>query len=460
MSSTSAPHLGDDTGPIVVSSSSEWPTSISELVKGVPMTESERTSNFAASEMRMWWREGTGNTAYRKVAVLLVKWAEDLDQLNCSDEVRSLDELFRKSFRYHTKIVQLHNEYNVNLQLHSAFVEFLKEHDGPNNLIIVYYTGHGSQNVRTGQLVLLPTNRVVDARRSKQSPNAALAAWEEVEIHLMHNAKCDALSILDCCFAGDVHKSVFQEDDRTYQLLSAAGKGKMTRAPGPESFTRALIKSLSQLQQEHGEKPFTTLQLQARIQSQPERQNNPPFLWHRLHRYENLIFLAPLTEQSAQTLSNVGKPSRAFLTLRVALEEETLDKDQVVTLGSKLTKAAKSSGAHVRRVDLVNFSVSSRKRSLLQVVRNIALPFVRFKRGLKRDLNLFQSDSYTVQLPTTRTSHSVSPPDKVSSPHRISEGSAEQAHSGHAPQLSPRELGKRNRSPIPRQANKRRRHST
>ncbi|KAL9071887.1 MAG: hypothetical protein Q9157_005313 [Trypethelium eluteriae] len=452
MPSTCAPHLGDDTGPIVVSSSSKWPTTISEMVKGEPMTESERISNFAASEMHLWWREGSGNTAYRKVAVLLIKWAEDLDQLNCSDEVRSLDELFRKSFRYHTKIVQLHDEYNVNLQLHSAFVEFLKEHDGPNNLIIVYYTGHGSQNVRTGQLVLLP--------RSKRSPNPALAAWEEVEIHLMHNAKCDALSILDCCFAGDVHKSGFQEDDRTYQLLSAAGKGKPTRGPGPESFTEALIKSLSQLQKEHGDTPFTTLALRARIQSQPERQNNPPFLWHRLHRYERPICLAPLTEQSAQTLPNVGKPSRAFLTLRVALEEETLDKHQVVTLASNLTKAAKSSEAHVRRVDLVNFSISSRKRSLLQVVRNIALPFVRFKRGLKRDLNPFQGDSYTVQLPTTLTSQSVSPPDKVSSPHRISEGSAKQVQSIHPPQVSPRTFMKRNRSPASGQANKRRRHST
>ena len=232
----------------------------------------------------------------------------------------------------------------------------------------------------------------------------------------------------------------------------------MTGRPGPKSFTTALIKSLSQLQEEYGDRPFTTLQLQERIQRQPERRDNPPFLWHRLHRYERPICLAPLTEQSERALPNIGRPSRGFLTLRVALEEETLNKDQVTALGSKITKAAKSSGAQVRRVDLVSFSVSTRKRSLLQIVRNTALPFVRFKLGLKSDVSPVQTSPDAMQLPTTPVSQSDSALDKTSPPRRMSESRTEQVQSDHAPQLlSTRNFRKTNRPPATEPTNKRRR---
>ena len=76
--------------PTVVSSSGQQPTSIDELAQEDLLSDSERTSNLAASEMQLWWREGTGYSGYSNVAVLLIKWADHLDQLDCGDEVSSM----------------------------------------------------------------------------------------------------------------------------------------------------------------------------------------------------------------------------------------------------------------------------------------------------------------------------------------------------------------------------------
>ena len=298
----------------------------------------------------------------------------------------------------------------------------------------------------------------MDTGHSPQNSIPLHAVWEEAEVHIMKNARCDALSILDCCFAGDVQKGGLEGDDRTYQLLSAAGKDRTTKGPGPKSFTTALITSLSQLQSECGNKPFTTLQLQERISNQRDRRDNPSVLWHRLHRYERPIFLAPLTEQSVQAHPNIGAPSRAFLTLRVALEEETLNKDQVVALGARINKAAKSSGAHVRRVDLVSFSVSARKRSLFQIVRTAAIPTIRFMRSLKSETSAIEIDPDAAQLPTTPISRAESPTKKTSLQHGTLESSFGQVQSNHPPQLSSMwNLRKRNRSSTPESTTKKRR---
>ncbi|KAI9683741.1 MAG: Phosphatidylinositol-4-phosphate 5-kinase [Bathelium mastoideum] len=460
MQATSLPRLGDDPESRVGSSSGQWPISISELAQAEPMSDSERKSNLAASEMHLWWREGSGYSGYRHVAVLLIRWAEELDQLKCGDEARRLDGLFQNTFGYYTDTVELHDKHNANLQLHSAIVDFVKKHDGPNNLIIVYYTGHGSHKIKTGDLILHPTNLVTKTENSTQGLSSTYALWQQVEVHLMHNAKCDALSILDCCFAGDVHKDGLDDDDRTYQLLSAAGKGKTTRRPGPASFTTALIKSLSQLQKKYGNKPFTTLQLLEHIQDQPERRDNPPFLWHRLHRYERPIFLAPLTEQSEKAFPMVGEPSRAFLTLRVALEQETLNKPQVIALAEKITKAAKSTNARVRRVDLVSFSVSTRRRTLLQMIRSKAIPIVRLLRGGESKVRPTQTVLETAQPSTSPITESDSPPDIISPPRGIPSNANEQVQSEHGPQSTVSQRSrKRTGSPAPGPKSKTRRRS-
>ena len=59
-------------------------------------------------------------------------------------QVRKLDELFQQRFHYKTKTVELPAADNLDLELMLAVGQFVYKHDGPHNLLIVYYTGHAS----------------------------------------------------------------------------------------------------------------------------------------------------------------------------------------------------------------------------------------------------------------------------------------------------------------------------
>jgi hypothetical protein len=213
------------------------------------------------------------------------------------------------------------------------------------------------------------TNKVPDLASTTGNKFPVRAIWEDLEKHLMDDATCDVLSILDCCFAGDIHKGGNAQEARTYQLLSATGPGRKTRSPGPESFTTSLIECLSELMEEYNNIPFTVAHLCDRMrQKKPE---NPPQLWDRLYKHERMIFLVPQTVVLGKPAPLPFKPSAAFLTLRVALSEDGLVEEQVKTMGKMITKAAKESCPTVRRVDLVRYSVSTNKWSKLKKIHGV-----------------------------------------------------------------------------------------
>lgn len=84
---TAMSHPDELTVPVVVSSSGQWPQAIGEFSQLDAVSDSEHETNLATSNMHLWWRAGSGMSGYRHVAVLLVKWAENLDELKCGDEV-------------------------------------------------------------------------------------------------------------------------------------------------------------------------------------------------------------------------------------------------------------------------------------------------------------------------------------------------------------------------------------
>jgi hypothetical protein len=53
--------------------------------------EEQRESDSATADLHLWWKEGSekgGHTnTYVNVAVLLIRWQENLDELRCADEV-------------------------------------------------------------------------------------------------------------------------------------------------------------------------------------------------------------------------------------------------------------------------------------------------------------------------------------------------------------------------------------
>ena len=62
--------------------------------------------------------------------------------------------MFKQRFGYITEIIELNNTKKPQLQLNLGVSNFVYKHNGPHNLLIVYYTGHASYNEKEEQLVL------------------------------------------------------------------------------------------------------------------------------------------------------------------------------------------------------------------------------------------------------------------------------------------------------------------
>lgn len=215
----------------------------------------------------------------------------------------------------------------------SAFVE---THDGPNNLMIVYYTGHGVYREDAKHLEL----RGSINPRKRGFQNDARANWNKAEESLISDdIEGDVLTILDTCYSSNLQKSG-KEDTRTFELLSACAFDTTTASPGPNSFTRALIDALKELQNEYKDRSFTTFHLNQRILLNPKRRDTPSQLWFRLQHHERHIRLAPLkSEKERLRKPSLRRPPRGYLTLRFALRDDMLNQQQIEFLTKNLSNA-------------------------------------------------------------------------------------------------------------------------
>ena len=118
-----------------------------------------------ASQYRVLWSslmdkgKYVASTRYHKAEVLLLCWDEK-DSATMK-EVDDLKTVFEVKFGYHTTIAKLSRETlepeGPKLQVHVNFevARFVKEHNEPNNLLIIYYAGHDKPGTRYGDLKLL-----------------------------------------------------------------------------------------------------------------------------------------------------------------------------------------------------------------------------------------------------------------------------------------------------------------
>jgi hypothetical protein len=60
-------------------------------------------------------------------------------------QVERLEKIFTKRFNYGCSIAELRNKRNPQLELNHVIDGHVMKHDGDENLLIVYYTGHGAQ---------------------------------------------------------------------------------------------------------------------------------------------------------------------------------------------------------------------------------------------------------------------------------------------------------------------------
>jgi hypothetical protein len=271
---------------------------------------------------------------YQNVYVLMIKWQDKIDQLRVRQEVNDLTSVFQNIFKYDVTELQLEAS-NPQLQLKSEVLRWAWEHDGPDNLLIVYYAGHGIFDEVKGILGFSPTNNFDDR---------TWASWNTIEKAFREDVKADVFGIMDCCYASDLNRSVL-ELSRTYEMLAASHIGSTTPQPGDNSFTRSLIKHLKELVVESSPSYFTTRHIQERMQR--ERASAPPALWSHSSssRHIRLSKLKPLDERPKKNMEIVSHAR--FLHLGFALEHELFLESHIEKLTKQLPDTFKQAGVPV-----------------------------------------------------------------------------------------------------------------
>lgn len=69
-------------------------------------------------------------------------------------QINRLHSIFTKQFGYECDIAKIKNSKKPQVMLNLAILQHVHRHDGPNNLLIVYYTGHGTRAEVNGRQCL------------------------------------------------------------------------------------------------------------------------------------------------------------------------------------------------------------------------------------------------------------------------------------------------------------------
>jgi hypothetical protein len=263
-------------------------------------------------------------------------------------------------------------------------VSFIDRHDGPRNLLIVYYSGPSVYHEVPKYLEFTASVQYKPLDRGRGY--GAHTNWNRSEEFLRSDeVEGDVLTILDTVYASNTaEKAKTRSDDtRVFELLSACAFDPTTAPPGPNSFTRALIDALKELGEAYKGGPFTTFHLNQLIIMDPRRRDTPSMLWNILHHHDHRhIRLAPQeSEEHRETQSQ--RPGRGYLTLRLCLRDDFLDSAQIEFLTRQLAKGLGNKPAlGLRRIDWVGF----RKADVFYSSVLAILAIVRWKRFVHKRL--------------------------------------------------------------------------
>lgn len=110
-------------------------------------------SEIKASKLKILWTDlmdqgkWTKAPTYKEVAVLLLCWERSSSDMETEAEISELETIFKERFRYQTEVARLDAKNpcaNVQAQVNVRVSTFTLKHGGPENLLIVYYAGHGA----------------------------------------------------------------------------------------------------------------------------------------------------------------------------------------------------------------------------------------------------------------------------------------------------------------------------
>jgi hypothetical protein len=193
----------------------------------------------------------------------------------------------------------------------------------------------------------------------------------------------DVLTILDTCYSSNIAKGA-KQSIRKFELLSACPHDQTTSSPGDKSFTRVLIDKLKEFADEYEDKPFSTVHLSSRINMDKRRHDTPSQLWPRLPNEQNIL-LAPMKPKGKQIpqKTHVQLEPRGYLTLRFALKEESLNRQQIEYLTKNLSKAfANKELIGLKKIDWLG--IKPRNISPFERVALAAFAITQWKKAMQR----------------------------------------------------------------------------
>ncbi|KAL8748207.1 MAG: hypothetical protein Q9190_000026 [Brigantiaea leucoxantha] len=183
---------------------------------------------------------------YSAVYVLLLRWADD--DLGVQTEMSRLGALLEHKFRFDVEEWYIPSTSSTRA-LQTKLYNFQNAHQVENELLIVYYGGHGEAD-RRGRSIW----------RANSKNDSPSLPWSSLQ-PLLETAVPHVLIILDCCFAANAARDT--SEGTTKELLAACGRENPTLGVGDRSFTSALIEEL----QSFGNMPFTVAMLHMRLVS-------------------------------------------------------------------------------------------------------------------------------------------------------------------------------------------------
>jgi hypothetical protein len=300
-------------------------------------------------------------------------------------------------------------------QLDNHISQFIYEHDGPHNLLIVYYTGHGifQDEPAPGYLELTGS---LDPSESKGLLKDARATWNKAEDKLRDDdVESDVLTILDTCYSSNLVKSGL-DNHKNVELMSACAHDKTTAAPGNFSYTRALIDALKEFLEKDSDKPISTFSLNQAINRDPRRQNTPSMLWNRGKKSgqhnEQHILLTPLKADKVIDVLHPPRKPKGYLTLRFGLRDASLHQQQIEFMAETLSRAFKDKKmVGLKTIDWLDMkdappiSHFERVASVLRVIKQWKRIVTRNKENMGSNGSQKRAHEGEIELPDAKKRH-------------------------------------------------------
>lgn len=92
------------------------------------------------------------SSSYKKINVLMLRWADKYDNLDVTEEVDNLKNVFETDFGYSVTVQLLTKKEDLQVEVNLIVARWVHEHNAIQTLLIVYYAGHGRPGLAPGEL--------------------------------------------------------------------------------------------------------------------------------------------------------------------------------------------------------------------------------------------------------------------------------------------------------------------